>query len=263
MTISIDPVAVTVFGSPIRWYGLFFSGGLAVTWLSMRAKINYISGITSNTIDRGMFWISIGAVIGGRLGDAIFFSTATIMSDPKTLLDFRSGGMSFHGGYVGVIVAIYFFCKVNRLDWQLADLTACSAPLGLMLGRIGNFLNGEIYGPRTNISIGLTIDGIRRHPTQLYEAVFEGGILFMILYFMIPKFFSYKRALLSGLFTLLYAIARFFLDYLRPEEIVLIGLRISQILCIFMMVVGSYLIYYSIRINEQLFYGNSPPSRIP
>jgi phosphatidylglycerol:prolipoprotein diacylglycerol transferase len=251
MTISIDPVAVILLGTPIRWYGVLFSGGLVATWLAMRAKVHYTPSLTRDDVDRAMFWISIGAVFGGRIGDLIFFSSAPLTDRLNMLFDLRGGGMSFHGGYIGVIISVYVFSKINCLDWQLADLASCSAPIGLLLGRIGNFLNGEIYGPQTDLPFAIAVKGISRHPTQLYEATFEGGMLFIALYFLVPKFFVYKRAMLSSLFMLSYPIIRFFLDFLRTESVVSFGLKMSQILCIVMTISGLCLLVYSMMLSTK------------
>jgi phosphatidylglycerol---prolipoprotein diacylglyceryl transferase len=250
MLVSIDPVAGELFGIPVRWYGLLFSGGLAATWLAMRAKTSYTPTLTRDDVDRGMFWMSIGAIAGGRIGDLIFFSSAPLPVRLRLIFDLKDGGMSFHGGYVGVIVAVYLFSKVNSLGWQLADLTSCSAPIGLLLGRIGNFLNGEMYGPETDMPFSVTVNGVARHPTQLYEAIFEGAALFVFLYFVVPRFVSYRQAFLSSLFMLSYPVIRFWLDFLRTEEIVLSGLKMSQILSVVMLLAGICLLIYSLRLPK-------------
>jgi phosphatidylglycerol:prolipoprotein diacylglycerol transferase len=247
MSVAIDPIALVVFGVPVRWYGLFFALALAATWFAIRQKVNYAPTLTTDQVDRGMLWMSIGAVFGGRLGDTIFYSDQSIMDRLAQLPNFSDGGMSFHGGLIGVMIAVYLFSIRNNLQWQLADLTSCSAPIGLFLGRIGNLLNGEIYGPPTKSSFAFLVNGVSRYPTQLYESLLEGVMLFGILYFALPRYFKYQKALISSLFLILYAMIRFALDFIREEAVVRFGLKTSQILSIFMLIGGLALLFYSIR----------------
>lgn len=227
MAITIDPIAFVVSGVPVRWYGLLFALALAATWLAIRRKVDYTPGLTHDQVDRGMLWMSIGAICGGRIGEMIFYSHKAILIRLTELPDLLEGGMSFHGGLIGVIIAIYLFSERNQLQWQLADLTSCSAPIGLFLGRIGNFLNGELYGPPTSTPLAPSINGIRRYPTQLYEAMLEGAALFGILYLVVPRLISYRKAFLSSMFLIFYAIVRFCLDFIRTEEVVGLGLKTS------------------------------------
>jgi phosphatidylglycerol---prolipoprotein diacylglyceryl transferase len=140
-----------------------------------------------------------------------------------------------------------FFPKETNSNGSSLIWTSCSAPIGLLLGRIGNFLNGELYGPPTSGPLAFSINGIRRHPTQLYEAMLEGAMLFAILYIAVPRMFVYRKALLSSMFLLFYATIRFCLDFIRSEEVVGFGLKTSQILSIWMFIGGLLLLFYSNR----------------
>ena len=247
----IDPIALSIFGVSLRWYGVFFSFGLAATWLAMRRLVAYTPNMTPADVDRGMFWISIGAVIGGRVGNQVFYSDQTVFERVRILFDLQDGGMSFHGGLIGVGVAIFFFSKADSLGWQLADVASCSAPIGLALGRIGKFLNQELFGPPTTSVLAVSVDGIRRHPTQLYEAAIEGVLLFLMLYVFIPRYIKYRMALPTSLFLICYSVIRFVLDFLRNEEFVAAGLRASLLLSVGTLFIGLAMFIYSTSLGTK------------
>ncbi|TIM05507.1 prolipoprotein diacylglyceryl transferase [Mesorhizobium sp.] len=250
----IDPVAFNIGPLAVRWYGLLFASGIALAWLLMRvlARSTY-SAISARHIDAVMFWITIGVTAGGRAGNLVFYEFGKLKADPGSLFDFRQGGMAFFGGLIGVAVALILYTRWHRLPLlQLADITAAAAPAGLCLGRIGNFLNGELYGPETGLPWGLafTHDGYSRHPTQLYEAGLEGVVLFVLLY---PAAcwghtLAYPGRTV-GLFMSLYALFRVAVEVLRVEYDPLRSagypLSISQLLCIPMLMIGIALIWQS------------------
>jgi phosphatidylglycerol---prolipoprotein diacylglyceryl transferase len=137
----------------VPWYGIFFALGLAVVWLLMRFAAKYRRDVNADDVDRMMFWMTIGAVLGGRLGEVVLFEPEHYLASPTRIFLISNGGMSFHGGLIGVIIAsVVFYHLSSGVEFlRLADITACAAPAGLMLGRFGNFLNGELYGPKTKV----------------------------------------------------------------------------------------------------------------
>ncbi|MER9924456.1 prolipoprotein diacylglyceryl transferase [Mesorhizobium sp. M0048] len=243
----IDPVAFSIGPLAVRWYGLLFAGGIVVTWLLMRALAARKSQtISVGHIDAVMFWITIGVTSGGRVGDLVFYEFDRLAEDPSLVFDFSQGGMAFFGGLLGVAAAIVLYARWQGLPpLQLADIAAAATPAGLGLGRIGNFLNGELFGPETVLPWGLALTpfGHPRHPTQLYEAGLEGVLLFALVY---PAAFWGKALTFpgrtAGLFMSLYALFRIGAEFLRsePDPFRSAGyaFSMSQLLCIPMLLLG-------------------------
>ncbi len=251
---SIDPVIFSLGFVDIRWYSLAYILGLLIGLLIIK-KINKNKGkiINENLLDNFFIWAVIGIILGGRIGYVFFYQTQLFIKNPTYIFEIWNGGMSFHGGLIGLIASIYLFCKIHKLNFfYLSDLVSLVAPIGLFLGRIANFINTELIGRPTEFVISViypSIDNIPRHPSQLYEAFFEGIILFLILFiYSIKNNKSQSYGVLSGLFLSFYALFRFIIEFTREPDYQL-GLfynlfSMGQILSIPIFIVGLILIQY-------------------
>lgn len=261
---SIDPVAVNLGSIPlpwftlgpieIRWYGLAYITGLVLgwrytVWLARQPRFNPPgSRPTAEDLDDFLFWAMAGVLIGGRLGIVLFYRPSDYFSNPISIFKIWEGGMSFHGGLLGVIAALIYFARRNHIPlFRIADLVACAAPIGLFFGRLANFINGELWGRPTDVGWGMVFPNAGpepRHPSQLYEAASEGLLLFVILAVLaqIPAI-RMRNGLLSGIFLIGYAIARATCELFREPDSYLgfiIGKAISmgQVLSFPMLLVG-------------------------
>ncbi len=222
---SIDPVIFSFSFIEIRWYSLAYIFGFIIGLIVIK-KLNRLRGniIPPILLDNFLIWAVLGVVIGGRIGYVIFYQTEKFFSDSIYIFQIWNGGMSFHGGLLGLIISMLIFCKKNKIKfYYLSDLVSVVAPIGLFLGRIANFINTELIGRPTEFYISVIypeIDNVPRHPSQLYEALFEGLILFIILiYYFSKKINFHKYGQISGLFLSLYAFFRFVIEFVRePDE---------------------------------------------
>jgi phosphatidylglycerol---prolipoprotein diacylglyceryl transferase len=214
----IDPVIFSVGPLKIRWYGLMYViGFLAAWWLAKgRAKKPW-SVVSPAQVDDLIFYAMLGVILGGRIGSVFVYNFDLVLDDPLYPLKIWEGGMSFHGGLVGVIVAMWFFArKCGRGLWQINDFVAPLAPLGLGFGRIGNFINGELWGKQTDVPWGMLVDGRVLHPSQLYESALEGFALFAILWWFSSK--PRPTMAVSGLFLACYGAFRFLIEFVRVPD---------------------------------------------
>ena len=250
---SIDPVIFSISFIDIRWYSLAYIFGL-IFGLYLIKKLNKIKGniISVNELDNFFLWAVLGIIIGGRIGYVFFYQTKLFIDNPLYIFEIWNGGMSFHGGLAGISLSMYIFAKIKNIEFlYLSDLVSVVAPIGLFFGRIANFINTELIGKPTDFFISViypSIDNQPRHPSQLYEAFFEGLILFIILYFYFFK--SKKTGLISGMFLFLYSLFRFLIEFLREPDSHL-GLffnfiSMGQILCIPISIFGITLIFYNV-----------------
>ena len=250
---SIDPVILSLGFIDIRWYSLAYIFGL-IFGLYLIKKLNKIKGniISVNELDNFFLWAVLGIIIGGRIGYVFFYQTKLFIDNPLYIFEIWNGGMSFHGGLAGISLSIYIFTKIKNIEFlYLSDLVSVVAPIGLFFGRIANFINTELIGKPTDFFISViypSIDNQPRHPSQLYEAFFEGLILFIILYFYFFK--SKNTGLVSGMFLILYSLFRFLIEFLREPDSHL-GLffnfiSMGQILCIPISIFGITLIFYNV-----------------
>ena len=192
-----------------------------------------------------------GLIIGGRIGYVIFYNPSYYLNNPIEIIMIWNGGMSFHGGVIGVVLSTIIFCKKNNEEiFYFLDLVALSAPIGIFLGRISNFINSELYGRETNVFWSvkfISVDDLYRHPSQIYEALFEGIILFIILN-ILYKSLENRTGLISALFLILYSFFRFFIEYFREPDshlgFIYFNLSLGQIACIITFIFGSILFYY-------------------
>jgi len=250
---SIDPILISLGFLDIRWYSLsyiftFIFGSILIKKLNKKS-LNNLSDIQ---IDKFFVWAVLGVIIGGRVGYVLFYQLQLFFQDPLYIFQIWKGGMSFHGGLIGMIFAIYIFAKQNNLSFfYLSDLVSIVAPIGLFLGRISNFINTELYGRITDFPFAIIyplIDNNPRHPSQLYEAFFEGVVLFIILYLIfIKNSKKYSAGIISAYFLILYSIFRFLIEFLREPDshlgLFLNYFSMGQILCIPILFAGILILF--------------------
>ena len=229
--------------------------GILLAWYYVKYlnKLNNPDAIKPKLIDDLITYIIIGIIIGGRLGYVLFYDLAYNLKEPTNILRTWEGGMSYHGGLLGVITAAFIYCKLYKIPFfKLMDLLACATPIGLFLGRIANFINGELWGRPTDAPWGVIFPGQiePRHPSQLYEAFFEGLILFLILFFLYNKIRRFN-GMASGLFLLLYALFRGLVEnYREPDSqigFIFTNFTMGQLLSAPMVIIGIVIIFYSIK----------------
>ena len=245
---NFDPVALEIFSLEIRWYSLAYIFGIILGWLL--AKKIFIKDIeVKNKFDDYLTYLIIGIILGGRLGYIFIYNLNFYINNPLDIFKIWQGGMSFHGGLIGVIfVSIIFAKKNNQNPFLYMDIVALVAPIGIFFGRIANFINSELYGAETNLPWAvqfIKIDNLYRHPTQLYEAIFEGLILFLILIYLRNKGLMKITGLISGIFLICYSIFRFMIEFLRvPDEQIgylIFNLTMGQIISCIFFLIGIYL----------------------
>jgi phosphatidylglycerol:prolipoprotein diacylglycerol transferase len=221
---SIDPVILSMGIFDIRWYSLAYIAGFIIGSIIIKYLNKKLLNILSNKqIDSFFIWSILGVIIGGRVGYVLFYQTSYLFTNPIYILKIWTGGMSFHGGLIGIIISMYLFCKKNNIQFFfLSDLVSIVAPIGLFFGRIANFINNELYGKITNFPFAMIypeIDLQPRHPSQLYEAFLEGIILFVILLTYFNKTKSDPTiGKISGLFLILYGTFRILIEFLREPD---------------------------------------------
>ncbi len=253
----VDPVFVTIGPVVIRWYALAYLAGFIFGWrLCMRLAAQNPVGPKPSAFDDFMAWAVIGTVLGGRIGYVLFYQFDYFLKEPMEIFYVWHGGMSFHGGMMGVIFAAIIFTRMRKIPFfAFSDILAVVTPIGLGLGRIANFVNGELYGRVTDVPWGFVFPrggDLPRHPSQLYEAGLEGFVLFVTLYVLaqIPAI-RRRHGFLSGLFLLDYGIFRFFVEFFRePDEQLgfLFGpVTMGQLLSVPMMAVGTVFIVQALR----------------
>lgn len=254
---NIDPVAFTVFGFAIHWYGLayvlaFILGSKYVEKAFEKAPAH--TNLQKEDAEKILTWIILGVLIGGRLGYVLFYNLEFYANNPIETLKLWQGGMSFHGGLLGVALATYFYSRKNKIKFlDLTDRLVPAFCIGLFLGRIANFINGELYGRITDLPWGVVFPHagpLPRHPSQLYEAFLEGGLLFIALHIISKR--SPQTGVLSGLFLIGYGIFRGLVEFVRVRDSQLSEglfevISMGQILSLPMILVGSILIIYNKR----------------
>jgi phosphatidylglycerol:prolipoprotein diacylglycerol transferase len=266
---TIDPVAIAIGPLKVHWYGLMYLVGFAAAWVLGRWRASRPGfGWTADMVDDVVFYCVIGTIAGGRLGYMLFYGFDQLLANPLNILRVWEGGMSFHGGLIGVLIAIGLFARKHRLHFfQVGDFVAPLVPLGLLAGRIGNFINGELWGHTTSLPwgvrlpcdrfpeycIGLAADAqwsLPVHASQLYEAALEGLVLFIILWW----FSSRPRPMMavSGLFLLLYGVFRFSVEFVRQPDahlgyLAFDWLTMGQVLTLPMILAGALLLALAYR----------------
>jgi len=222
---AIDPVLIEFGPFAIRWYALAYIAGLLIGWrycVSLARRPPHV--LDPAALDDFLVWVTLGVVLGGRIGYVLFYNLPFYLQHPVEALKIWTGGMSFHGGAIGVVAAMFLFTRLRKIDFlRLGDMLVCAVPIGLFLGRLANFVNGELYGRPTDVwwAMVFPTDETRlpRHPSQLYEAALEGVVLFLVL-FVLQRFTRARqyRGLLSGAFLTGYAVARIVCEYFREPD---------------------------------------------
>lgn len=219
---QFDPVALQLGPLAIRWYALSYIVGFVLfMWLGRYRIKKGGTPFTVEMLDDFLTWGVLGVILGGRLGFVLFYQPEYYLAHPADIVKVWNGGMSFHGGFLGVLAASWLFARKNGLKWlQVLDFIAPLVPLGLASGRIGNFINGELWGRPTDVPWGMvfpgTHDGIPRHPSQLYEAGLEGIVLFLAIWFYSAK--PRRSGQVSGLFLILYGVFRSLVELVRQPD---------------------------------------------
>ena len=251
---DFDPVAIALGPIAIRWYGLMYLTAFAfVWWLGTRRIAQGKAPITRPQFDDLLFFGILGVIVGGRLGYVIFYKPAYYAVHPLEIFAVWQGGMSFHGGFLGVLLAMAWFSRSTRNHWlDVMDYVAPLVPLGLAAGRLGNFINGELWGRVTDVSWGMVFRNagpLPRHPSQLYEMVAEGLLLFVLLWLYSAK--PRPRGAVSGLFLIGYGLARFACEFTRePDDflgLLAFGMSMGQWLSAPMVIAGVALMAWAYR----------------
>lgn len=250
---NIDPVAISLGPLQIHWYGLMYVVGfVAAWWLGCRRA--HRVGLGQDAIGDLVFYAALGVVAGGRLGYALFYGVERLVADPLWLFQIWDGGMSFHGGLLGVLVAALLFARKHRLGYfQLTDFIAPLVPIGLGAGRIGNFINHELPGRVSELPWAMPFPHMGpepRHPSALYEFALEGVVLFVLLWWLSAE--PRRRGMISGMFMLLYGVFRFAVEFVRlPDEhlgfIAFGWVTMGMLLTAPMIIVGMVLVAWSRR----------------
>ena len=249
----IDPVAFEIGPLQIRWYALAYLAGFIGGWrYAVYLARRFPGPPSAGDIDDLLTWVVIATILGGRLGYVLFYNPAHFLEHPGQILAVWQGGMSFHGGLLGVVLAVAWFARVRRIPpLTLGDVVAPAVPIGLFFGRIANFVNGELYGRPTDLPWGMVFpaaDAQPRHPSQLYEAALEGVLLFVVLAVLAGRPGVQARAgLLTGAFLAGYGIVRFLVEFTRAPDPQLAGLvaathlSMGQLLSLPMVAIGIWL----------------------
>ena len=256
---NFDPVAIQFFSLEIRWYSLAYVLGILIGWI-LSKKIFISNDMIKEKFDDFVTYLILGIIVGGRLGYVLFYNFNYYSNNLFDILKIWQGGMSFHGGLLGVIiVSIWFAKKNNQNTFIYLDIVSLVSPIGIFFGRIANFINSELYGIETNLPWAvkfIKVDNLPRHPSQLYEAFFEGLILFLILLFFKKKNFSRTPGFISGLFLIFYSIFRFIIEFFRvPDEqlgYLLFNLSMGQIISFIFLSIGIYLTIIKYEIKKEL-----------
>ncbi|MDI9819539.1 MULTISPECIES: prolipoprotein diacylglyceryl transferase [unclassified Legionella] len=246
---EINPVAFSIGPLKVHWYGLMYLFGFASAWVLARWRVkHYQLDWTSEQISDLIFYAALGVIIGGRVGYMLFYNAPLLFTQPWVLFKLWEGGMSFHGGLIGVVIALWLFArKVNKPLLQIGDFIAPLVPLGLAAGRAGNFINGELWGRVTDVPWAMIFpysDGLPRHPSQLYELALEGILLFIVVWGYAAK--PRPAGCVSGVFLIGYASCRLIAECFRQPDIQLgfiafNWLTMGQLLSIPMLIAGLWL----------------------
>ncbi len=248
---NLDPVIVSFGPVAIRWYALAYVLGLVIGWRYIRLLAKgAVPGIDKRSADDFLVWCTLGVIVGGRLGYVIFYQPGYFIAHPGQIPIVWQGGMSFHGGMLGVIGALLLFARLRKMNpLSVADAAACAVPIGLFFGRVANFINGELYGRASDVSWAMVFPGggpQPRHPSQLYEAFLEGLVLFAILSVLTFVLRAGRRpGLLTGVFLIGYGLSRIVVELFREPDtflgFIFGGITMGQILSLPMVAIGLYL----------------------
>jgi phosphatidylglycerol---prolipoprotein diacylglyceryl transferase len=259
--LGLDPVALDLGFFELRWYSLAYLAGIFIGyWYLLKLIKQPGSPMARRHADDLVFYAALGIILGGRIGYVLFYNLSYYLQNPLDILKLWDGGMSFHGGMVGTVLGILYLSRKEKLQWlRVHDYVACCVPFGLFFGRLANFVNHELWGAPANVPWavrfpeiidGMLVVGPPRHPTQLYEAILEGVVLFAILAWMFWKTQArYEPGKLVGAFTFFYGLFRFLIEFVREPDAQLVGfaqstgLHMGQWLSLPMIILGAWLMW--------------------
>ena len=255
---AIDPALIEIGPFAVRWYSLAYVAGIVFAWIYMKRLVSNSAlwagepPITPLQIDDLLLWSTLGVILGGRIGYIIAYNPGAYLADPLSIFAIWNGGMSFHGGFLGVVLAVAVFCRANGLRFlPVIDAVATGVPIGLFFGRIANFINGELFGRETDVPWAVVFPNggpAPRHPSQLYEAALEGLLLFLVIRVCTHRLFKLKQTgFISGVFALGYGASRVAVEFFRkPDDQIGFlagGATMGMMLSVPMILVGVYLLF--------------------
>ncbi len=245
---EFDPIALQVGPLAVRWYGITYLVGFAAAWyLAKRRAARPGAAVSTVQVDDLIFYAALGVILGGRIGYMLFYGFDQVVANPLNLFRIWEGGMSFHGGLLGVISAMWLYARrLKRGFFEITDFAAPLVPIGLGAGRIGNFINGELWGAPTTVPWAFIVNGEARHPSQLYEACLEGMALFVILWLFSAK--PRPAMSVSAVFLIGYGVFRFAVEFVRLPDahlgyLAFGWLTMGQVLTLPMLVLGFFLLW--------------------
>ncbi len=255
---NFNPIAIQILSLEIRWYSLAYIAGILIGW-TLSKKVFISNPNLKEKFDDYITYIILGIIVGGRLGYVLFYNLNYYLNNFFDIFKIWQGGMSFHGGLIGVIiVSIWYAKKNNQNTFDYLDVVSLVAPIGIFFGRIANFINSELYGIESNLPWAVKfvqIDNLYRHPSQLYEAFFEGLVLFSILIYFRNRGFMKISGIISGLFLIFYSIFRFVIEFFRvPDEqlgYLFLDLTMGQMISFIFFLIGTYLLITRHEIKKE------------
>ena len=257
---AINPVLISIGPLAVRWYALAYIVGIIAGWFYARAIVSSprlwggTAPLTVTDFDDFVIWITLGVILGGRTGYVLFYNFPHFAAHPVEILELWNGGMSFHGGLIGCIVAVVIYALRRGIPmFSLGDVTAAVAPIGLFLGRVANFINGELWGRPSDVPWAMIFPNggpIPRHPSQLYEAALEGVVLFLFLFLLVRSGALKRRGLVTGAFAVGYGVARITCEFFREPDAQLGflwgGLTMGMLLCIPLILAGTAVLAFAL-----------------
>lgn len=253
---DIDPVIFSIGPFSLRWYAMAYLAGIIIAWILLRRNIKkYSINISSEQLDDLIFYTTLGIILGGRLGYVICYGDGYFWRNPLEIFAVWHGGMSFHGGIIGVITALFYYARKYKFPYlKITDLVSLYVPIGIFLGRLANFVNGELWGRITTVPWAVKFpEGgyLPRHPSQLYEALTEGILMFIILNLLWRKEYIRKHSgIISSLFLIIYSLSRMLMELFREPDrqigFILGHLTMGQLLSAPLLILGIYILHKSI-----------------
>ena len=260
--LSIDPIAFKIGPLEVRWYGLAYLAGILLglqyaKWIIRSHKEKNKLSISISNIDEIFKCVVFGIIFGAKIGYLVFYNPSSLLQNPLNIFALWQGGMSFHGGAAGVILAIIIYSLTKKISLlELGDIICSVVPIGLFFGRVANYINSELWGKVTTVSWGIVFPNagnLPRHPSQLYEAILEGLVIFLILFIMIKKNLLNYKGFISGSFLFLYGLFRIFVENFREPDLhigyIYNVVTMGMILSFPFMIAGMCLMFYAIKIN--------------